>query len=118
MVAQHQPVTLAAMEGLFETQPGAPLAIIGQPDVPSAEARQSDGSSEDAELPDLPAAGRREVKGLNAFPQDDWPDNIPLLYYATTSWWAWDDLHRGDGGVGAAAVARQVVPARAGCSGC
>ena len=35
MLAQHQPVTLAAMEALFETQPGAPMVIIGQPDVPS-----------------------------------------------------------------------------------
>ncbi len=33
MVAQHQPVTLAAMEALCETQPGAPLAFIGQPNV-------------------------------------------------------------------------------------
>src|ERR671930_2291131 len=27
MVAQHQPVTLAAMEGLFESAQGAPLAL-------------------------------------------------------------------------------------------
>src|SRR5882724_8055352 len=33
LVANHQPVTLAAMEGLFESQRGAPLAILGQPDV-------------------------------------------------------------------------------------
>ena len=33
MVARHQPVTLAAMEGLFEGGPYAELAIIGQPDV-------------------------------------------------------------------------------------
>ncbi len=33
LVAAHQPVTLAAMEGLFETHEGAPLAILGQPDV-------------------------------------------------------------------------------------
>ena len=33
MVALNQPVTLAAMEGLFETQEGAPIAILGQPDV-------------------------------------------------------------------------------------
>src|SRR5260370_21964623 len=33
LIADHQPVTLAAMEGLFTTQSGAPLAIIGQPDV-------------------------------------------------------------------------------------
>ena len=32
MIAQHQPVTLAAMEGLFETTQAAPIALIGQPD--------------------------------------------------------------------------------------
>ena len=34
MVAQNQPVTLAAMEGLFESQPGAPL----RPDWPAERA--------------------------------------------------------------------------------
>ena len=33
MIAAHQPTTLAAMEGLFESQEGAPIAILGQPDV-------------------------------------------------------------------------------------
>ena len=33
MIARHQPVTLAAMEGLFRSQDGAPLAILGQPDI-------------------------------------------------------------------------------------
>src|SRR5260370_9469027 len=33
-IAENQPVTLAAMEGLFETQQGPPLVILGQPDVP------------------------------------------------------------------------------------
>src|SRR6202007_2936531 len=33
LIADHQPVTLAAMEGLFHSEAGAPLAIIGQPDV-------------------------------------------------------------------------------------
>jgi cytochrome d ubiquinol oxidase subunit I len=32
-VARFQPVKMAAMEGLFESQEGAPLAIIGMPDV-------------------------------------------------------------------------------------
>ena len=32
-IAFHQPPTLAAMEGLFETEAGAPLALIGQPDI-------------------------------------------------------------------------------------
>src|SRR5271156_2570765 len=33
MLAQNQPVTLAAMEALFVSQPGAPLVILGQPNV-------------------------------------------------------------------------------------
>jgi len=32
MVAHHQPVTLAAMEG-SQTVEGAPLVIVGQPDM-------------------------------------------------------------------------------------
>ena len=34
----HQPVTLAAMEALFDTQPGAPLVIIGPARCRDAEA--------------------------------------------------------------------------------
>ena len=37
MIAEHQPVTLAAMEALFASQPGAPLVILGQPNVASTE---------------------------------------------------------------------------------
>ena len=33
LVARHQPVALAAMEGHFTTGPSAPVAILGQPDV-------------------------------------------------------------------------------------
>src|SRR5271167_511878 len=35
MLAKNQQVTLAAMEGLFHTEQGASLAILGQPDVPN-----------------------------------------------------------------------------------
>jgi cytochrome d ubiquinol oxidase subunit I len=81
MVARHQPVTLAAMEGLFETKEGAPLAIIGQPDV---EKRRLDNP---LLIPNLLSfltyrRWKAEVKGLNEVPQDLWPDNIPLLYYS------------------------------------
>jgi cytochrome d ubiquinol oxidase subunit I len=81
LVALHQPATLAAMEGLFETQAGAPLAILGQPDV---DKRRLDNP---LVLPRLLSflTFRRwgiEVRGLDAFPQKDWPDNIPLLYYS------------------------------------
>ena len=32
-VAEHQPAAFAAMEGLFETEKGAPLVIIGNPNT-------------------------------------------------------------------------------------
>ena len=32
-MAAHQPVTTAAMEGLFKTEAGAPMVILGQPDA-------------------------------------------------------------------------------------
>ncbi len=81
MVAKHQPVTLAAMEGLFDTTQGAPLVLIGQPDI---EKKRLDNAIH------IPAAlsfityqrWDAEVKGLNEFPEDLHPDNIPLLYYS------------------------------------
>jgi len=33
LVTQHQPITLAAMEGLFETERSAAIVLIGQPDT-------------------------------------------------------------------------------------
>jgi cytochrome bd ubiquinol oxidase subunit I len=80
-IALLQPPTLAAMEGLFRTENGAPLAILGQPDV---ERHRLDNPLT------VPRAlsfltyqrWRAEVKGLDAFPPDRWPDNIPLLYYS------------------------------------
>jgi cytochrome d ubiquinol oxidase subunit I len=81
MVARHQPATLAAMEGLFDTAQGAPLAIIGQPDV----ARQKlDNPIVVPRLLSFLTYRRwtHEIRGLNDFPRDQWPDNIPLLYYS------------------------------------
>jgi len=81
MLAEHQPVTLAAMEALFETKQGAPLIIIGQPDV---EERRLDNPIYIPRMLSFLTYYRweAEIKGLDAFPSADWPDNIPLLYYA------------------------------------
>jgi len=81
MVADHQPATLAAMESLFETKQGAPLVIIGQPDVGK---RTLDNPIHVPYMLSFLTYYRwtAEVKGLDAFPEEDWPDNIPLLYYA------------------------------------
>jgi len=81
MVARHQPATLAAMEALYNTQKGAPIHIIGQPDVEKQ--RVDNPISVPGVLSFLTyQRWEAEVKGLNAFPKEDWPSNIPLLYYS------------------------------------
>jgi len=80
LVARHQAVTLAAMEGLFETQPGAPLVILGQPNV--AERKIDNPIVIPGALSFLTwRSWHAEVHGLNHVPQENWPDNVPLLYY-------------------------------------
>lgn len=80
-LALHQPVTLAAMEGLFRTVEGAPIALIGQPDM---ERMRLDNPLEVPRMLSFLTYNRwkAEVKGLDAFPRDQWPDNIPLLYFS------------------------------------
>jgi cytochrome d ubiquinol oxidase subunit I len=81
MVTELQPVTLAAMEGLFQSQPGAPLVLIGQPNV-------EQGTIDNViQVPGVLSmlTYRRwnaHVRGLDAFPRQDWPGNVPLLYYS------------------------------------
>jgi cytochrome d ubiquinol oxidase subunit I len=81
MVGNHQPVTLAAMEGKFEGGPMAPVALIGQPNV--AKQRLENPIEVPGALSFL-AYGHfgSFVHGLNDFPKDVWPDNIELLYYS------------------------------------
>jgi cytochrome bd ubiquinol oxidase subunit I len=79
-VAEKKPVALAAMEGQFESERGAGIVLIGQPDVENRRIYNPIV---------LPRAlsyliyqnWNAEVKGLEAFPERNWPDNIPLLYY-------------------------------------
>jgi cytochrome d ubiquinol oxidase subunit I len=71
-VAHYQPIKLAAMEGQFKTERGAPLRIGGWPDEAAGETRYA------LEIPYLlsflafkdPTA---EVRGLEAFPREHWP---------------------------------------------
>ena len=81
MIAAHQPTTLAAMEGLFESQEAAPIAILGQPDVNK---RQLDNPFQIPAMLSFLTYRKwsAKVQGLNAFPQDQWPDKIELLYYS------------------------------------
>ncbi|MGA9115339.1 MAG: cytochrome ubiquinol oxidase subunit I [Bacteroidota bacterium] len=81
LVAAKQPVTLAAMEGLFRTQEGADLVLIGQPDM---EKLRLDNPIHIPRMLSFLTYHRwdAEVKGLDAFPREVWPTNIPLLYYS------------------------------------
>ncbi len=81
LVARHQPAALAGMEGRFESGPRAGLNVIGQPNVKE---RRIDNPIIVPDLLSLLAFGHvtSSVKGLNDFPESDWPDNIALLYYS------------------------------------
>ncbi len=80
-VFDYQPIKGAAFEGLFKSERGAGLHLFGQPNMETMTI-------------DNPLAVPRalsfllyeklwaKVKGLDAFPRKDWPDNLPLLYYA------------------------------------
>ncbi|HVC18647.1 MAG TPA: cytochrome ubiquinol oxidase subunit I [Vicinamibacterales bacterium] len=81
MITEHQPATLAAMEAVFQTGAGAPLVLIGQPNM---ETGQLDNPISLPRVLSFLTYHRwdAEVKGLDAFPADARPDNVPLLYYA------------------------------------
>jgi cytochrome d ubiquinol oxidase subunit I len=71
-VARYQPVKLAAMEGQFRTERGAPLRIGGWPDEAAGETRYA------IEIPYALSIlafkdPRAEVRGLEAFPREHWP---------------------------------------------
>jgi cytochrome d ubiquinol oxidase subunit I len=76
-VAATQPLKLAALEGQFATERGAPLRIGGLPDVARRETRFALEIPRGLSLlafhdPDA------EVKGLDAFPRETWPPVAPV----------------------------------------
>jgi len=80
-VFEHQPVKGAAFEGLFRTERGAGLLLVGQPNM---ETMTIDNPLVVPRALSFLVYDRlwAQVKGLDAFPREQWPDNIPLLYYA------------------------------------
>lgn len=79
-VTQYQPVKLAAMEGLFETTKGAPLALIGMPDV--AHKQLIDPIFVPDVLSFLAYGNfKANVRGLSAYAHALWPP-VELTYYA------------------------------------
>jgi cytochrome d ubiquinol oxidase subunit I len=80
-MALHQPAATAAMEGLFRTERGAPMVLLGQPDP---ETQRIDNPIVANQVLSFLIYGVRtaEVKGLNEFPKSDWPTGIPLLFFS------------------------------------
>jgi cytochrome d ubiquinol oxidase subunit I len=77
---QHQPAKIAAMEGHFDTQRGAPLILFGWPDMQAETTRYA------IEVPRLGSLvltheWNGEVKGLKAWPRADRP-NSPILFWS------------------------------------
>jgi cytochrome d ubiquinol oxidase subunit I len=77
VVAEQQPVKLAALEGHFETTRGAPLHIGGIPDEDAGVTRYAIRIPKGLSLlafhdPDA------EVKGLLDYPRDLWPPVVPV----------------------------------------
>jgi hypothetical protein len=81
LIAKYQPATLAAMEGLFHTESGAPIVLIGQPNM---EEQKLDNPVYVPNALSFVTYKRwgATVRGLNEFPRERWPDNIPLLYFS------------------------------------
>ncbi|TCZ60862.1 cytochrome ubiquinol oxidase subunit I [Roseicella aquatilis] len=78
---EKQPQKVAAMEGHWETQRGAPLILFGLPDMAREETRMK------VEIPYLGSLILRhdiegEIKGLKDFPKDARPTNVPLVFWS------------------------------------
>jgi cytochrome d ubiquinol oxidase subunit I len=76
----HQPAKVAAMEGLYETQRGAPLALFG---LPNAAAERLDYA---ITIPNLSALiltheWDGEVRGLKSWPREERP-NVAIVFWA------------------------------------
>jgi cytochrome d ubiquinol oxidase subunit I len=79
-IARSQPAKTAAMEGLFHTQPNAPLAIIGMPDT------EKGILLDPIEIPGVLSfliygTTSAKVTGLNDIPLADQPP-VEIVYYA------------------------------------
>jgi cytochrome d ubiquinol oxidase subunit I len=80
-VARHQPAAIAGMEGVFHTEAGAGLVLMGQL---NPETGQIDNPIVINDVLSFLIYGttKAEVTGLDRIPQDQWPTALPLLYYS------------------------------------
>ena len=77
---EHQPAKVAAMEGHYNTQKGAPLILFG---LPNSEMGRVDYAIEIPKLGSLilKHGWDEEVKGLKEWNKNDWP-NVPIVFWS------------------------------------
>ncbi len=77
---EYQPAKIAAMEGHFETKAGQPLILFGDPD---ADDRTVHNAIEIPKLGSWVLTGdmNAEVKGLDAFPREEWPP-VDIVFWS------------------------------------
>jgi len=80
-VFAHQPATGAAFEGVFHNERGAGIVLVGQPNMDTLTIDNAITVPWALSILVYQRA-KAEVRGLDTFPRDSWPDNVPLLYYA------------------------------------
>jgi cytochrome d ubiquinol oxidase subunit I len=80
-MVKNQPIAIAGMEGLFHSVKGAPIVLMGQPDM---EGQKIDNPIAVNKVLSFLMYGTTaaEVKGLDAYPKDLWPTTLPLLFYS------------------------------------
>jgi cytochrome d ubiquinol oxidase subunit I len=104
-VARTQPAKLAAFEGIYTTESGAPFKLFG---LPNEKEKKVDYSLQIPKLMSYLAFNdlNAEVKGLDQVPRKDWP-NVPVVFQVfrlmVAMWgimvlaclWAWIAWRRG-----------------------
>jgi cytochrome bd ubiquinol oxidase subunit I len=80
-MAKNQPAAVAGMEGLFHSEAGAPIVLMGQPDM---EKQTIDNPLAVNKVLSFLIYGTTsaEVQGLDQIPRDQWPSTLPLLFYS------------------------------------
>ncbi|MBA2369982.1 MAG: cytochrome ubiquinol oxidase subunit I [Candidatus Protochlamydia sp.] len=79
VIAQHQPAKLAALEALYQTNSGVPLTLFG---IVNAKEQKLDYAIQVPRLLSYLSFQdfNAEIKGLDQFPKEDWP-NVSVLFY-------------------------------------
>ena len=80
-VARNQPAAIAAMEGLFKSETGAGIVLMGQPNEETGEIDNPIVVNNVLSFL-IYGTTKAEVQGLDRIPHDQWPTALPLLYYA------------------------------------